>query len=88
MQKWGNGFVDQPDEGKKPSLSDQQEDFLPLIEAISNWQGIFEMALDDAAQLLTPEQFPAEDLHASLSEMCDLLRDIFTQQSTLSTQER
>lgn len=79
--------MDQPDTGKEPSLSDKQEDFLPLMEAISNWQSIFETALDDAAQLLTPEQFPAADLNASLSEMCDLLRDIFAQQRTLSTQE-
>lgn len=62
-------------------LSDREEreDFHPLIEAISSWQGIFEIALDTAAQLLTPEQFPAAELQDSLAEMCNLLRDVLSQ---------
>lgn len=77
--------MDQLEEEKKQPLSDKKEHFLPLIEAISNWQGIFELALDNAAQLLTPEQFPAADLQASLAEMCNLLRDVLSQ---CNTQER
>ncbi len=53
-------------------------DYQPLIEAISNWQAAFELALDQAATHLVPEQFPAEDLHASLAEMCDLLRAVLS----------
>jgi hypothetical protein len=75
--------MDQRDEGGEQLLSEQQEHFLPLIEALSGWQGIFEIALDTAAQLLTPEQFPAADLQASLAEMCDLLRDVLSQCNTL-----
>ncbi len=71
--------MDQPDKEREPLLSDQKEYFLPLIETISNWQGIFEIALDNAAQLLPPEQFPATDLQASLAEMCNLLRDVLSQ---------
>lgn len=61
------------------TLSDQQEYLLSLIEAINSWQGVFEIALDTAVQLLPPEQFPAEDLQASLSEMCNLLREVLSQ---------
>ncbi len=71
--------MDQPDKEREPLLFDQEEYFFPLIEAISNWQGIFEIALDTAAQLLPPEQFPATDLQASLAEMCNLLRDVLSQ---------
>ncbi|MGH2508182.1 MAG: hypothetical protein ACRDHZ_12370 [Ktedonobacteraceae bacterium] len=71
--------MEQREVGEEEFLSDQQEHFLPLIEAISSWQGIFEIALDTAAQLLTPEQFPATDLQASLAEMCNLLRDVLSQ---------
>ena len=72
--------MDQPDEEKKKEgFSGQREDFLPLIDALSSWQGIFEIALDTAAQLLPPEQFPAADLQASLAEMCNLLRDVLSQ---------
>jgi hypothetical protein len=71
--------VDQINEGGEQLRSDQQEHFLPLIEAISSWQGIFDIALDTAAQLLPPEQFPATDLQASLAEMCNLLRDVLSQ---------
>lgn len=71
--------MNQPDKEREPLLSDQKEYFLALIEAISNWQGIFEIALDTAAQLLPPEQFPATDLQGSLAEMCNLLRDVLSQ---------
>jgi len=71
--------MDQRDTRGDQLFPDQQEHFLPLIEAISNWQGIFDMALDTAAQLLPPEQFPATDLQASLAEMCNLLRDVLSQ---------
>jgi hypothetical protein len=71
--------VEQTNKEEKRLISDQEEYFQPLIEAINNWQGIFEIALDTAAQLLPPEQFPARDLHASLAEMCNLLRDVLGQ---------
>lgn len=74
--------MEQGDEGGEKIFFEQQECFLPLIEALSGWQGIFEIALDTAAQLLTPEQFPATDLQASLAEMCDLLRDVLSQCNT------
>lgn len=50
------------------------EDYQPLMDELDIWQGIFELALDEAAKHLDPQQFPAQDLHASLEEMCDLLR--------------
>lgn len=75
--------MDQKDERGEQPFSEQQEHFLPLLEALSSWQGIFEIALDTAAQLLTPEQFPATDLQASLAEMCNLLRDVLSQCNTL-----
>jgi hypothetical protein len=65
-------------DGEQP-LFEQQDYFQPLIEELTNWQGLFEMALDTAAQLLPPEQFPATDLQASLAEMCDLLREVLGQ---------
>nr|BBH87547.1 hypothetical protein KTC_22980 [Thermosporothrix sp. COM3] len=52
------------------------QNYEPLIEELSNWQALFETALDEAARLLTAEQFPAEALQASLAEMCALLRDV------------
>jgi hypothetical protein len=57
-------------------LPEKIQDYEPLIEELNHWQAIFEMALDEAARYLTPEQFPAEDLRASLEDMCDLIRDI------------
>lgn len=71
--------MEQINEKEEQSLTDQKEYFLPLIEAINSWQGIFEIALDTATQLLPPEQFPAADLSASLAEMCNLLRDVLNQ---------
>lgn len=71
--------MEQKDGERAETLNDQQEPFLPLIEALNSWQGIFEIALDTAAQLLTPEQFPAADLQESLAEMCNLLRDVLNQ---------
>lgn len=79
LKKGDARFVEQINEDGEQLLSDQKEYFLPLIEAISSWQGIFEIALDTAAQLLPPEQFPATDLQASLAEMCNLLRDVLNQ---------
>jgi len=71
--------MDQSEKERNLFLSDQKGYFHPLIEAINVWQGIFETALDSAAQLLPPEQFPAEDLQASLAEMCNLLREVLGQ---------
>lgn len=65
-------------DGEQP-LFEQQDYFQPLIEELTSWQGLFEMALDTAAQHLPPEQFPATDLQASLAEMCDLLREVLSQ---------
>ncbi len=58
------------------SLPEKRLDYEPLIEELNHWQAIFEMALDQAAHHLTLEQFPAEDLSASLADMCDLIRDV------------
>jgi len=49
-------------------------DYEPLIDELDIWQGIFELALDEAAKHLDPQQFPVRDLQASLEEMCELLR--------------
>lgn len=57
-------------------LSGKMSDYEPLIEELNHWQAIFEMALDQAAHYLTLEQFPAEDLSASLADMCELIRDV------------
>lgn len=57
-------------------LPEKRRDYEPLIEELSHWQAIFEVALDEAAHHLTLEQFPAEDLMASLADMCDLIRDV------------
>lgn len=57
-------------------------DYRPLIEALYTWQAIFELALDKAASQLGREQFPAEDLSASLSEMCDLVRAVLDKNSS------
>ena len=71
--------MEQVNEQGEQLLSGQQDYFQPLIEALTNWQGVFEIALDTAVQLLPPEQFPATDLQASLAEMCNLLRDVLGQ---------
>ena len=57
-------------------LLEKRRDYEPLIEELSHWQAIFEMALDEAARHLTLEQFPAEDLMDSLADMCDLIRNV------------
>jgi hypothetical protein len=62
-------------------LPDKRQDYEPLIEEINHWQAIFEMALDKAAHHLTLEQFPAEDLRASLADMCELIRDVLKDRS-------
>ncbi len=58
-------------------------DYGPLIEALNDWQAMFELALDEATTYLDREHFPAEDLSASLSEMCELLRDVLAKSSGL-----
>lgn len=58
-------------------------DYQPLIEVLNDWQAMFELALDEATTYLDRELFPAEDLSASLSEMCELLRDVLAKSSGL-----
>lgn len=71
-------------EGTQPSLAaDRAVDYQPLIEALNDWQAMFELALDEATTYLDHEHFPAEDLSASLSEMCELLRDVLAKSSGL-----
>jgi hypothetical protein len=62
-------------------LPDKRQDYEPLIEELNHWQAIFEIALDEAAHHLTLEQFPAEDLRASLADMCELIRDVLKDRS-------
>ncbi len=68
---------------RSPGGADTAIDYHPLIEALTEWQTIFELALDEAAARLDKEVFPAEDLSASLSEMCDLLRAALARQQKL-----
>jgi hypothetical protein len=56
-------------------------DYGPLVEALTHWQALFELALDQAADQLDEERFPAEALRASLAEMCDLLRGVLSRSS-------
>lgn len=56
-------------------------DYQPLIEALNDWQAMFELALDEAAIHIDREHFPAEDLSASLSDMCELLREVLRRNS-------
>jgi hypothetical protein len=65
-----------------PLLPEKRQDYEPLIEEISRWQAVFEMALDEAAHHLTLEQLPVEDLRASLAEMCELMRDVLGSERT------
>lgn len=70
---------------KPDSLSATQEhvaDYQPLVDMLTNWQAVFELALDQAALLLDKEQFPAKELSASLAEMCDLLRAVLAKASS------
>jgi len=71
----------QEEESRLSEVVDRVVDYQPLIEALNDWQAIFELALDEAALHLNPEQFPAEELSASLAEMCDLLRDVLVKSS-------
>jgi hypothetical protein len=66
----------QEEESRLSEVIDRVVDYQPLIEALNDWQTIFELALSEAAVHLKPEQFPSEELSASLAEMCDLLRDV------------
>ena len=63
---------------KEPMLSVSHETavYQPLVDELDLWQGLFEMALDEAAKYLDQEQFPAKELQASLADMCGLLRDV------------
>ena len=72
-------------ESQLSGVVDRVVDYQPLIEALNNWQAIFELALDEAALHLNAEQFPAEEMSASLAEMCDLLRDVLVKSSTSSS---
>jgi hypothetical protein len=75
--------MQQEEESQATEAVDGVVDYQPLIEALNNWQAIFELALDEAALYLSSEQFPAEELSASLAEMCDLLRDVLAKNSVL-----
>jgi len=66
------------DDGNVVSATNKIVDYQPFVEALNDWQATFELALDEAAAHLDPEQFPVEDLQAYLSEMCDLLRDVLS----------
>lgn len=66
----------QEEKSQLTEVVDRVVNYQPLIEALNDWQAIFELALNEAALHLNPEQFPAEELSASLAEMCDLLRDV------------
>lgn len=71
-------------EETQPSLAvDRAVDYQPLIEVLNDWQAMFELALDEAATRVDRGHFPAEDLSASLSEMCELLREVLTSNSVL-----
>jgi hypothetical protein len=58
--------------------ADTAIDYQPLIEALNDWQAMFELVLDEAAARLGQEEFPAKDLSASLAEMCELLREVLS----------
>ena len=75
--------MQQEEESQATEAVDGVLDYQPLIEALNNWQAIFELALDEATLYLSSEQFPAQELSASLAEMCDLLRDVLAKNSAL-----
>ena len=75
--------MQQEEESQATEVVDGAVDYQPLIEALNNWQAIFELALDEATLYLSSEQFPAQELSASLAEMCDLLRDVLAKNSAL-----
>jgi hypothetical protein len=71
----------QEEESRLPEVVDRVVDYQPLIEALNDWQAIFELALSEAALHINSELFPSEELSASLSEMCDLLRGVLIKSS-------
>jgi len=75
--------MDQKKEAHSSLAVDRMVDYQPLIEALNDWQATFELALDEAAIHLDNEHFPAADLSASLSEMCELLRSVLTRDNGL-----
>jgi len=75
--------MDQKEEFQSLSAVERAIDYGPLVEALNDWQAMFELALDEAATHVDHEHFPAEDLSASLSEMCELLRDVLAKSSGL-----
>ena len=77
----------QKEERSIPATAEIFVDYQPLIEALNNWQAIFELALDEAALHLSPDQFPAKELSASLAEMCEILRDVLAKNSVLPTSQ-
>jgi len=68
--------MDQKKVAQSSLAVDRLVDYQPLIEALNDWQATFELALDEATTHLDNEHFPAADLSASLSEMCELLRGV------------
>lgn len=73
----------QKEEAQSSLAVDRMVNYQPLIEALNDWQATFELALDEAAIRLDNEHFPAADLSASLSEMCQLLRGVLTRDNRL-----
>lgn len=59
-----------------PLVSHENAVYQPLVDELDLWQGLFEIALDEAAKYLDQEQFPARELQASLADMCGLLHDV------------
>jgi hypothetical protein len=66
-----------------PPAINRAVDYQPLVDTLNDWQAMFELALDEAAKRLDSEYFPAEDLSASLSEMCELLRGVLTKEQRI-----
>jgi len=75
--------MNQKEEFQSLSTVERAIDYGPLVEALNDWQAMFELALDEAATRIGRELFPAEDLNASLSEMCELLREVLTSKSVV-----
>ena len=68
--------MDQKKKAQSSLSVDRIVDYQPLIEALNDWQATFELALDEATTYLDNAHFPAADLSASLSEMCELIRGV------------
>jgi len=75
--------INEEEEAQSQLAVDRAIDYQPLVEALNDWQAMFELALDEAAARLDREHFPAEDLSASLSEMCELVRDVLARNSVV-----